>query len=161
MPLLLRQVYWAGFSNPCSSVFKPFYFHGPKPPADYSRGTCTYSADSPWWWANRIKLLCELNYSALNPAVRGVFDETEGWILQRQCNYESQAMDLLRKKQQDAAVALLQKYVDENCSRIETEYNKLNEELPAKLEATGRRYLFLDYLRDWTTRAGVPLPFKN
>ena len=29
LPPLLRQVYWASFSNPCSAVFKPFYLHGP------------------------------------------------------------------------------------------------------------------------------------
>ena len=161
MPPLLRQVYWANFSNPCSNVFKPFYLHGPKAPAEYARGTSTYSQDSPWWWANRIKLLCELNFPALNPLVRQTFDATEKWILQRQPDYEARALDLLKKQQQDAAMALLQKYVDENCSRIAGEYKKLNEELPAKLDAAGIKFLFLDYLKDWTAKAGVPLPIQN
>jgi len=160
MPPLLRQVYWASFSNPCDNVFKPFYFHGPKVPANYGEGTSTYSADSPWWWANRVKLLCDLNYQALNPAVRGVFDETEKWILQRQSPYESQALDLVKKDQQGAAVALLQKYIDENCSRIEKEYKMLNEVLPVQLETVGIKYVFTDYLKDWSSKKGVPLPIQ-
>lgn len=161
MPPLLRQVYWAGFSNPCSNVFKPFYLHGPKPPAGYAQGTSSYSSDSPWWWANRIKLLCELNFPALNPVVRGTFDETEKWILKRQRDYEAQALDLLKTQRQDAAVALLQKYIDENCSRIAVEYRKLNDDLPASLNAAGIKFLFFDYLKDWTSKAGVPLPVRN
>jgi secernin len=47
MPPLLRQVYWASFSNPCCNVFKPFYLHGAQIPADYAQGTSTYSTDSP------------------------------------------------------------------------------------------------------------------
>ncbi|MFV1992111.1 MAG: C69 family dipeptidase, partial [Acidimicrobiales bacterium] len=43
-PPLLRQVYWAGFSNPCCSVFQPFYLGGPAVPKNYSLGTSTYSA---------------------------------------------------------------------------------------------------------------------
>jgi dipeptidase len=161
MPPLLRQVYWASFSNPCCNVFKPLYLHGTKAPANYAQGTSTYSADSPWWWANRIKLLCDLNYPALNPWVRGTFDETEKWILQRQPDYEAQAMNLLKKGNQEAAVALLQKYLEENFSRIEREYKKLNEELPSKLDTTGIKFLFLDYLKEWTSKKGVPLPLQN
>jgi hypothetical protein len=88
-------------------------------------------------------------------------DATEKWIFQRQRDHEAQALELIKKQQQDAAAALLQKYVDENCSRIAGEYKKLNEELPAKLEATGCKFLFVDYLKDWTSKAGVPLPGKN
>jgi dipeptidase len=39
LPPLLRQVYWASFSNPWCNVFKPFYLHGPAVPASYSAGT--------------------------------------------------------------------------------------------------------------------------
>ena len=49
MPPLLRQVYWASFSNPWCNVFKPFYLHGPAVPASYSAGTSAYSGKSPWW----------------------------------------------------------------------------------------------------------------
>ena len=160
MPPLLRQVYWASFSNPCCNIFKPFYFGGPKVPATYAEGTSTYSADAPWWWANRLKLLCDLNYQALNPTVRGIFDQTEKWILQRQIPYEAQALDLVNKGQQAAAVALLQKYIDENCSRIEKEYKMLNEVLPVQLNTVGIKYVFLEYLKDWTSRKGVPLPIQ-
>ena len=63
-PPLLRQVYWACFSNPCCGVFQPFYLHGCKLPESYALGKSTYAADAPWWQANRIKLLCDLNYQA-------------------------------------------------------------------------------------------------
>jgi hypothetical protein len=105
-----------------------------------------------------VKLLCDLNYQALNPTVRGVFDETEKWILQRQIPNESQALDLIKKGQQEAAVALLQKYIDENCSRIEKEYKMLNKVLPMQLNTVGIKYVFLEYLKDWSSKKGVPLP---
>ncbi len=129
-------------------------------PATYAAGTSTYSADAPWWWANRVKLLCDLNYQALNPTVRGVFDETEKWILQRQIPYEAQALDLVKMGQQAAATALLQKYIDENCSRIEKEYKMLNEVLPVQLNTVGIKYVFLEYLKEWTSKKGVPLPIQ-
>ena len=160
MPPLLRQVYWASFSNPCSNVFKPFYLHGPKVPAGYAAGTSAYSSDSPWWWAHRVKLLLDLNYRALHPGVRAVFDETEKWILKRQALQEGRALDLLGKNQADAAVVLLQQFVDENCARIEKEYSMLNKTLPVQLETLGVKYLFLDFLRDWSVKKGVPLPLE-
>jgi secernin len=158
MPPLLRQVYWASFSNPCCNVFRPFYLYGVQLPASYAQGTSTYSIDSPWWWANRLKLLCDLNYPALNPTVRAIFDKTERWILERKTASEAQALDLMKKGQQNAAVALLQKFVDENCRRIEGEYRELNEELPLQLEREGTRFLFIDYLKGWTLKTEVPLP---
>ncbi len=160
MPPLLRQVYWASFSNPCCNVFKPFYFQGAKVPANYGEGTSTYSADSPWWWANRVKLLCDLNYQALNPTVRGVFNETEKWILQRQSPYEFQALELIKKGQQNEAAAVIQKYIDENCARVEKEYKMLNEVLPLQLQTVGIKYVFTPYLKDWSSKKGVPLPIE-
>jgi secernin len=158
MPPLLRQVYWASFSNPCCNIFKPFYMHGPKVPGGYAAGTSRYSGDSPWWWSERVKLLCDLNYRVLNPAVRAVFDETEKWILQREAGQEGRALDFVSKNQPEAAVAALQKYVDENCARIEKEYRMLNQVLPVQLQTVGVNYVFLDFLRDWTVKQGVPLP---
>lgn len=158
MPPLLRQVYWASFSNPCSNVFKPFYFHGPEIPATYAKGTSTYSADSPFWWANRLKLLCDLNYRALNPAVRGVFDLTEQWEMKRQERYEAEALKLINDGNEAAAVRVLQQFIDENCDRVEREYKMLNATLPTMLEAVGIKYVFTDYLKGWSSKSNVPLP---
>ncbi len=160
MPPLLRQVFWASFSNPCCNVFKPFYLNGPKVPATYAAGTSTYASDSPWWWAHRVKLLSDLNYRSLNLGVRAVFDETEKWILERQGLQEARALDLLGKNQADEATVVLQQFVDENCVRIEKEYAMLNKSLPLQLETLGVKYLFLDFLRDWSVKKGVPLPLE-
>jgi dipeptidase len=158
MPPLLRQVYWASFANPCSNVFKPFYLHGPKVPRSYAAGASSYSADSPWWWANRVKLLCDLNYQALIPTVRGVFDLTERWEMQRQKRYEAEAHKLIKEGKEAAAVVLLQRFVNENCARVEKEYEMLNKTLPTVLETVGVEYLFTDYLKSWSSKKGVPLP---
>jgi dipeptidase len=48
MPPLLRQVYWASFSNPCCGVFKPFYLHGVKVPKDHETGCSVYNRMSRW-----------------------------------------------------------------------------------------------------------------
>jgi dipeptidase len=160
-PPLLRQVYWASFSNPCSNVFKPFYMHGPKAPANYALGTSAYSDDSPWWWANRVKLLNDLNYRALSPTVRATFDRTEEWVMLRQKRYEAEAQQLIASGDTTSAVDTLQKFVDGNCERIEREYRMLNQTLPQILETVGEDYLFTDYVREWTTKNGVPLPLKK
>ena len=158
LPPLLRQVYWASFSNPCSAVFKPFYLHGPAIPTSYARGTSTYSADSPWWWANRVKLLCDLNHPALCPTVRAAFDETERWEMERQARVEAEAAECIRSGDEAEAVAHLQRFSNENCARVEKEYRDLNQTLPKKLAAAGIDYLYADYVKDWASGKGVPLP---
>ena len=160
MPPLLRQTYWASFANPCCSVFQPFYMMGPRVPGSYTVGNSTYSASSPWWWANRVKLLCDLNYQALNPAVRAIFDRTERWERQRQRKFEAEVVQLIREGKESAAVNRLQKFMDENCKRIENEYKMLNQILPTMLESVGIEYVYKDYLEDWTSKKGIPLPWK-
>jgi secernin len=158
MPPLLRAVYWASFSNPCCNVFKPFYLHGATLPAAYAMGSSTYACDSPWWWANRVKLLCDLNYSALAPTVRGVFDLTERWEMERQATVEAEALRQIKAGNEAEAVRLIQGFVNDNCERVGKEYRMLNEILPATLKSVGAEYVFADYLKDWTSQKGVPLP---
>lgn len=158
MPPLLRQVYWAGFSNPCCGVFQPFYLRGPRVPGSYAAGTSAYDAHSPWWQANRVKLLCDLNYRALNPKVREVFDATEKWEMGRQRECEAEVIRLLDQGKTAAAIECLQQFVDENCARTRQEYRMLNRELPTMLKAAGAEYLYTDYLEEWSRRKGVPLP---
>ena len=158
MPPLLRQVYWAGFSNPCSNVFQPFYLQGVSIPERYADGTSTYSADSPWWQANRLKLLCDLNYGAACPRVRNDFDLTERWEMDRQKTTEAEARRLLAQGREADARKLLEQFVYENGQRATKEYRTLNEALPAMLRTAGIQFLFVDYLRDWTAQKCVPLP---
>ena len=75
MPSLLDKVYWGSFSSPCVNVFKPFYFAGQTVPEQYGDGTNKYSEDSPWWLAEKMKRLCDLNYNKLAPVVKGIFSE--------------------------------------------------------------------------------------
>ena len=159
-PPILRQVYWAGFSNPCSNAFKPFYMHGPKVPSIYAQGTSKYSEDSPWWSANRVRLLADLNHKALAPTVQGVFARTEAWERERQQRVEGNVEKLVRAGREEEAVQLLQEFVNENTQRIEKEYRMLNKTLPEMLETVGIEYLHTDYMRDWTVKTGVPLPLR-
>lgn len=159
-PSSLRQVYWASFSNPCSNVFKPFYLHGPRPPVDYAKGTSTWAGDAPWWAANRVKLLCDLNYRALAPLCRNMFDATERWQLERQVTIEAEARKLIGIGRQADSTRLLQDFIDANCTRIAKEYSSLEQVLPAALRKAEIRYLFLDYMRGWTSKSGVPLPLQ-
>ena len=160
MPPLLRQVYWASFSNPCCNVFKPFYMHGPRLPNSYAAGSSTYAGDAPWWWANRVKLLCDLNYRALAPTVRGVFDQTERWEMDRQAAVEAEALRQIKAGNEPGAVKLLQEFINENCERAGKEYRMLNEILPTALKTVGIEYVFADYLKAWTSQKGVPLPLS-
>jgi secernin len=158
MPPLLRQVYWASFSNPCCNVFKPFYLHGPAIPSSYEIGTSTYSVDSPWWWANRLKLLCDLNYRPLNPTVRRMFDQTERWEIARQHRVEAEVLKEIQAGRVAGGIACLQQFVNENSERVETEYRKLNQTLPEMLATDDTSYLYTNYLKAWTSQKGVPLP---
>ncbi len=154
----LGQVYWADFSNPCSNVFQPFYLHGPRVPANYASGTSTYSNDSPWWLANRVKLLCSLNHTALVPSVRGVFDKMEQQETEQQKTVEAAARKLIQAGREAEAVRVLQDFVDANVRHAASEYSRLNETLPPMLGKSGVKYLFTDYLKEWTGKTRVPLP---
>jgi hypothetical protein len=79
----------------------------------------------------------------------------------RQKRYEAEAQQLIASGDTASAVDTLQKFVDENCERIEREYRMLNQTLPQMLEAIGEDYLFSDYVREWTSKKGVPLPLKD
>jgi dipeptidase len=156
-PELLRQVYWASFSNPCCNVFRPLYLNGPSIAAELARGTSTYAADAPWWWANRVKLFCDLNHKALAPGVREIFDATERWEMDRQREVEAEVRKLLAAGKKAEAVEALQRFTDANCARLETEYRRFGQTLPGALKAAGVQYLFSDYMKEWTAKARVPL----
>lgn len=160
LPPLLRQVYFASFSNPCTNVFQPFYLHGPRVPLDYSIGTSQFSIRSPWWHANRVKLLCHLNFRALQPATQQFWGDFELSQLQRRDSAESRALELLKAGDQDSAVLTLQRLIDENAARVAAGYAELDVMLTRMLEKDGIRYLHVDYLRDWTSKAAVPLPVQ-
>jgi len=159
MPPPLRQVYWGSFSSPCCNVFKPFYLGGATVPATYATGTSTYSANSPWWWAKRIKLLCDLNYSVLQPTVRSTFDATERWEMGRQVPVEAEALRNIKAGKEADALKVLQQFCSENCERAAKDYRMLQETLPQMLKTVGVEYLYADYLKDWSTKKGVPLPW--
>ena len=158
MPPLLRQVYWAALGNPCCGVYLPFYLHGVGVPERFGTGIGTYSADSPWWSATRIKLACDLNYRKLNPKVRQTFDATEEWEMQRQQRHETAALALIQEGKEPAARQELRRFVDENAARVEREWGMLDEVLPAMLKVAGTDYLFVDYVKEWTGKRKVPLP---
>ena len=90
--------------------------------SSYAIGTSTYSENSPWWWANRLKLLCDLNHTALSPTVRRVFDVTERWEMERQSRVEAKALRQIQAGKETEAVSLLQQFINENCERVEKEY---------------------------------------
>ena len=60
----------------------------------------------------------------------------------------------------EVAAAVLQAFVDENAGRIEQQYPMLQKGAEDTLKGQGIRYLFLDYLKDWTAKSGVPLPLQ-
>lgn len=157
-PAPLRQVYWASFSNPCTGLFRPFYLHGPVVPATYAKGDSTYSSEAPWWWANRVKLLCDLNYRRTAGIVRAAFDRTEAWEMDRQKAVEQQVCKLTEAGQKAEAVGALQEFVNTNCARAGKEYRMLNQSLPVTLDAQGIEYLFTSYTKKWTSVSRVPLP---
>jgi len=160
MPKMLRQVYWQSFSTPCVNVFKPFYFAGRTVPANYALGVFEYSPDSPWWWAEKTKRLCDLNYAKFAPVIQDVFRKTEKWELERAKTMERQALRLIRQGKQSQARELIQKFCRENTKRIETEYKQLEKTLTQMLPEVGVEYLFLDNLKEIckTNKLKLPIP---
>jgi len=147
MPAMLRQVYWQSFSSPCVNVFKPFYFAGRTVPENYALGVFEYSPDSPWWWAEKTKRLCDLNYAQLAPVVQNIFKKTEKWQLERAEKMERQALKLIRQANMQRAEKLIQQFCAENTERIEAEYKQLERTLTQMLPEVGVEYLFVDYLK--------------
>ena len=90
--------------------------------------------------------------------MRGVFDSTERWEMDRQAPVEAEALRQIKAGKESEAAKLLQQFINENCGRVEKEYQMLNTTLPATLQKVGVHYLYTDYLKAWTAKQGVPLP---
>jgi len=165
-PAMLRQVYWQSFSSPCVNVFRPFYFvrlgtpygAGQTVPDQFGKATNKYSSDSPWWWAEKIKRLCDLNYCKLAPVVQSVFQETEKWELERAKIIEDQALEFINKGDDEKAQKILQDFCNENVKRIATEYKMLEENLTREVAVVGIDYLWLDFLQDNCKINALDLP---
>jgi len=158
---MLRQVCWQSFSNPCVNVFKPFYFAGQTVPEQYAVGVFRYSPDSPWWWAEKTKRLCDLNYNRLAPVVQNVFRQTEKWQLERADKMEDEAFKLIRQGKEQEAEKLIQQFCRENTERVETEYKQLEDRLLEMLPKVGVEYLFLDNLRKNCEIGKLELPIPK
>jgi hypothetical protein len=78
--------------------------------------------------------------------------------MDRQARDEAGAEQLTKAGREQDAVALLQQFINENCERVEQEYRMLNHTLPITLETVGVNYLHRDYVKEWTSQKGVPLP---
>ncbi len=158
MPSMLRQVYWASFSTPCVNVFRPFYFAGQTVPEQFGFGTNKYSEDSPWWWAEKMKRLCDLNYHRIAPVVKGIFSETEKWELARSKTVESEVLRLLKDSNNEEAEKILQDFCSYCCTRTENEYKLLYKISEQIIQEFGADYLWIDFLRENCKINGLTLP---
>ena len=161
MPAMLRQVYWQSFSSPCVNVFRPFYFAGQTVPDQFGEATHKYSSDSPWWWAEKIKRLCDLNYHKLAPVVQRVFQETEKWELERAKVIEVQALELINKGDEEKAQKILQDFCNENVKRTAKEYETLINTLTRMVPVVGIDYLWIDFLQDNCKTNDLDLPIHR
>ncbi|MBP7141567.1 MAG: C69 family dipeptidase [Opitutaceae bacterium] len=157
-PPPLRAVYWASFSSPCVNVFKPFYFAGRTIPESYSVATDTYDPTSPWWSAERLKRLVDLNYNQLAALPAAMFRETEKWELSKSRKVEAEAARLVAANREAEARQLLREFSLECCDRIGKEYARLNQLLESKVAEHGTDYLWLDALREACKTNELTLP---
>jgi dipeptidase len=160
MPPMLRQVYWQSFSSPCVNVFRPFYFAGRTVPEQFGEGTNKYSSDSPWWSAEEIKRLCDLNYRKLAPVVQRVFQEIERDQLERAKVIEAQALELINKGDGKKAEKILQDFCNQNVKRTAKEYKTLIHSLRRMVPVVGIDYLWIDFLQAncKTNDLDLPIP---
>jgi len=158
MPFLLSKVYWSSFSTPCVNVFKPFYFTSQGVPPHYSIGTNKYSEDSPWWQAEKIKRLCDLNYNIFSSVVRGVFSETEKLELTRSKTIEYEVLRLLQESKNVEAEKILYDFSTYCCTRTDKEYNLLQNILQQMIQELGSNYLWIDNLRENCKINSLTLP---
>lgn len=158
-PPPLRTVYWAAFSSPCVNVFKPFYLAGPEAvPANYGNAKDTYNADSPWWWAEKVKRQVDLNYNRLAPLAAAVFRPIEEWALAKTRRVETEAAKLIRMGREEDARKLLREFSHECCTRAEKAYAQLHTVLAKAVAEEGVDYLWLDKLRETCETNALTLP---
>jgi dipeptidase len=63
------STWWSALSNPCCSVFAPFYINGTLP-KNISCAGATFSEDSLWWKAEQLIFAIEENYPKYSLLVR-------------------------------------------------------------------------------------------
>jgi dipeptidase len=158
MPKTLRQVYWANFSVPCVNVFRPFYITRNTVPDSFGKGTNKYSDDSPWWWSEKNKRICDLNYGKLAPIVQEIFKKTENWELEECRRVEADAYRLIEEGQEEDAKEILEKFCKECIDRTQNEYQMIREISEHILSQVGVDYLWLDFLKEICKKNRMKLP---
>ncbi len=143
------------------NVFRPFYFAGQTVPDQFGEATNKYSSDSPWWSAEKIKRLCDLNYRKLAPVVQRVFQEIERDQLEKAEIIEVQALELINKGDEKKAQKILQDFCNENVKRTAKEYKTLTHSLTRMVPVVGIDYLWVDFLQANCKTNALDLPIRR
>jgi hypothetical protein len=98
--------------------------------------------------AEKMKRLCDLNYTKLSPVVKAVFSETEKWELARSKTIESEVLGLIKNNKIDEAEKILQDFSSLCCLRTEKEYSFLHGILQDMITEIGIDYIWIDFLRE-------------
>jgi dipeptidase len=131
MPVEIGTVNWRALSNPCQSVFVPWYLginnvpeiyqNAWKNPNDSEKGLLEYHFNGPDWqiWDMDLhsascvfRLLNDLgnsDYAQNQPLIRAKFNITEETALSKQEQIENNLLELY-KKDKDAAIETMTKY---------------------------------------------------
>ena len=146
---------WAGMSNPCTSIFRPFYNVG-SIPEELALAGERYSEDSPWWQFERLARLVETNYTTFSAEVQRRFGKLESLFLKESKRLEQKAEgERQAQKRIDAFKAFTASCCEQSMDLMREMIDALSGDIESGAEVSDYR---LDFLRKASEAAGLTLP---
>ncbi|MGA2260711.1 MAG: C69 family dipeptidase [Acidobacteriota bacterium] len=127
LPPDIGCVMWSLVSSPCSGVYTPVWAgYGGGTPAEWQRGSDSYSSDSAWWAFESIQRdaapLGNNNrerWSSVGPVITKRWDNIEKQAYEKVSEIERNALESWRRGEKGTALKLLTDYTN---SRLHSDY---------------------------------------
>ncbi|MBN2356328.1 C69 family dipeptidase [candidate division KSB1 bacterium] len=130
LPKELGGVVWYGVDNPYTNFFIPLYTGMSEFPPSYTRGQLSsYSRDSAWWVVNFVANFANLRYSYMIKDVQALQKQIEDMAFGSQEVVENAAMELLKSKSPEFAVAFLTRYCIDSAEMNVERWRQLGDAL--------------------------------
>ncbi|MFW6224150.1 MAG: dipeptidase, partial [Bacteroidota bacterium] len=136
LPDEIGGVVWLAQDNIATSIYIPVYSNVKDLPQSYKTPGRTngYTRESAWWAFNRLGTLAAQRWGDIRKDVRAVWDPMQTELLDKQAEFEAEALRLHKEGKTDELIELLTTYTNTWGEKVVTRAWLLGDELWTKYD---------------------------